>query len=67
METCGLKTSGSSSGWWWQFWLKIMTANRESSESILVLGEERSAIRWLFQFGRVDRNLLSFAAVKTVA
>ncbi len=48
-------------------WLEIMAADEGSSECILALGDNTSAIGWLFRSGRVDRNSLSFTAVQKVA
>jgi hypothetical protein len=64
--TPALITSGSSSEWWWGVWLEIKAASN-SSECILALGDNTSAIGWLFQSGRVGQNSLSYAAIQQVA
>jgi hypothetical protein len=47
-------------------WLEIKAAS-DSSECILALGDNTSAIGWLFRSGRVDQNSLSYAAIQQVA
>jgi hypothetical protein len=47
-------------------WLEIKAAS-DSSECILALGDNTSAIGWLFPSGRVDQNSLSYAAIQQVA
>jgi hypothetical protein len=47
-------------------WLEIKAAS-DSSECILALGDNTSAIGWLFQSGQVDQNSLSYAAIQQVA
>jgi hypothetical protein len=50
-----------------RIWLEIREAKAQSSECILALGNNTSAIGWLFGSGKVDGDPLSNAAIQQVA
>jgi hypothetical protein len=49
-----------------EIWLEIREDKKDSSKCILALGNDTSAIGWLFRSGRIDPNLLSYALIQTV-
>jgi hypothetical protein len=48
-------------------WLEIREAKAQRSECILALGDNTSAIGWLFKSGKVNRDSLSYATIQQLA